>query len=725
MNTCYMFMLMVVLQVFNVLANRAKFEIHCNTPAWANNSACTQYETTDIMRAVKFIEDPPTSLCINMEFAQGIGVCTDNLPAENCNILTVATTNTCEELGELTFEKHWSRRLPGCKVTVLHYTLARSCPGDQWRGKKVLNVDQGVTIHRVEMWRFRCFSCFYSDVNEVARSRVHVLKIQELDYREDAGLNPGATKSEGGYRYRQQPFDGLQYTVLADLFNHKQAILAASGEDLGRGNGQLQAGAVGLIDQLIFRTSLTKLTMIDYPGRISSHASNMVAAMRLLLNYGVFHMEAMDVPQKLWPVQLEHFTARVGIDYRRTRVVSFMRLSDPEQVRQNEAQWAQWRPVSIETLAQLSPPPRYLDDLLRPVSLPPYCSFPTQPVVRAAEQAKLRAWIATQLNARCHPSLNALPCDYSFRYEGFIPCPSQLMLDLAADYAVTKGWCDLQGPSAAITPLDQIPAEVVTRFNALPFVAESSNAGSTPPMVKFRFPRVSASQPGQRAESFEKPLVRLAFFVLIHNDPLQVERLLTRLYSRRHYYMLHIDPGNEDAAFVARINEFMKNKPNIYISRDLPIIYPASSATICLVRAMAWYLKHIEHWDYFVTLTGSDYPLVPLSRMEYILSYQDPPMPFLMAWDAGVTDDTWRIGTSNSNYREDPDLVAGVVANIKDRGVCVCVCVCVRESVVRYWYTRRSFYIWFAEYHSVCYCTSLVCNCRGHHGDKRHAHENV
>jgi hypothetical protein len=43
----------------------------------------------------------------------------------------------------------------------------------------------------------------------------------------------------------------------------------------------------------------------------------------------------------------------------------------------------------------------------------------------------------------------------------------------------------------------------------------------------------------------------------------------------------------------------------------------------------------LSNWDYFVPVTGSDYPLVPLSRMETIFAYQKPPMPFVMAWTPG------------------------------------------------------------------------------------------
>lgn len=76
--------------------------------------------------------------------------------------------------------------------------------------------------------------------------------------------------------------------------------------------------------------------------------------------------------------------------------------------------------------------------------------------------------------------------------------------------------------------------------------------------------------------------------------------------------------------------KYADGRDNVYISRGVPIIYPASSATIAIVRAMAWYLEYIKDWDYIMLLTGQDYPLIPLSRIESILCHQNPAMPFLV-----------------------------------------------------------------------------------------------
>jgi hypothetical protein len=70
------------------------------------------------------------------------------------------------------------------------------------------------------------------------------------------------------------------------------------------------------------------------------------------------------------------------------------------------------------------------------------------------------------------------------------------------------------------------------------------------------------------------------------------------------------------------------NNNNMFVTDDVPIVYGASTATIVLTKTMAWYLRNANGWDYFVPVTGSDYPLVPLHRIEKIFKHQNPPRPF-------------------------------------------------------------------------------------------------
>jgi hypothetical protein len=106
---------------------------------------------------------------------------------------------------------------------------------------------------------------------------------------------------------------------------------------------------------------------------------------------------------------------------------------------------------------------------------------------------------------------------------------------------------------------------------------------------------------------------------------------------------------------------------NIFISRDQPIVYGASTASLLLSKAMAWFLRNTKGWDYFVAVTGSDYPLLPLHKFEDILAYQRPPMPFVMAWTAGTNTHIFRLGKTHPIFETDPMLKQSIQAIIPER----------------------------------------------------------
>lgn len=199
----------------------------------------------------------------------------------------------------------------------------------------------------------------------------------------------------------------------------------------------------------------------------------------------------------------------------------------------------------------------------------------------------MQAWIVQELRVRCHPTRLWVPCVFTRKYDSFIPCPKELMDKLAGDYAVSKGWCDFTKDSAAIVPLIKVDAGAYRAF------------------------QLSSVEQGKA--------VRLAFLMTVYADAPFVERLFSRIYGADHYYLLHVDPSGASADFVKSMRELAARYTNVFLSNDIPVVYGASTATILLTRTMAWFLKYASGWDYFVPLTGSDYPLVPLHMLEKIL----------------------------------------------------------------------------------------------------------
>ena len=97
--------------------------------------------------------------------------------------------------------------------------------------------------------------------------------------------------------------------------------------------------------------------------------------------------------------------------------------------------------------------------------------------------------------------------------------------------------------------------------------------------------------------------------------------------------------------FETAMRKVASERPNVFVVKDVIIVYGASTVTILLTRAMAWFNAHATGWDYMMPVTGSDYPLVPLPQIEKILAFPKPHMPFLMAWTAGTQTHIFRLGS--------------------------------------------------------------------------------
>lgn len=247
---------------------------------------------------------------------------------------------------------------------------------------------------------------------------------------------------------------------------------------------------------------------------------------------------------------------------------TFKRVGDPGIVEDNERQLAAFEPAAAPVFK---------------AQVPPYCHVPG-----AAADATMQRWIAAELRSRCHPTRLWVPCEEQREYDAFVPCKQELMDNLADDYASSKGWCDFTSAAAAVPPLLRVDPRAAAAFQRAP-----RSAG-----------------------------VRLAFLFTVYSDAAFVNRLFGHLYSREHYYLLHVDPKGSSADFKAAMAELARGRANVFIADDVPIVYGASTATILLSKSMAWFDMHATGWDYLVAVTGSDYPLVPLSMIEKMLQHR-------------------------------------------------------------------------------------------------------
>lgn len=102
--------------------------------------------------------------------------------------------------------------------------------------------------------------------------------------------------------------------------------------------------------------------------------------------------------------------------------------------------------------------------------------------------------------------------------------------------------------------------------------------------------------------------INIAYLILVHRLPKQFMRLFTAIYEADNYYLIHIDKkAHEELG--KEIQDFLAPYPNVFISKSENVVWGGYS----MVQAELDGIKHLldidASWDYFINLSGQDYPL--------------------------------------------------------------------------------------------------------------------
>lgn len=99
-------------------------------------------------------------------------------------------------------------------------------------------------------------------------------------------------------------------------------------------------------------------------------------------------------------------------------------------------------------------------------------------------------------------------------------------------------------------------------------------------------------------------------------DGPQLKRLLQAVYHPRNYYLLHLDLEASDAERL-ELAKYVKSESVIRAFRNAMVVGEADLVTAkgptmmaSTLHAIAILLKRAEHWDWFINLSASDYPLM-------------------------------------------------------------------------------------------------------------------
>lgn len=121
----------------------------------------------------------------------------------------------------------------------------------------------------------------------------------------------------------------------------------------------------------------------------------------------------------------------------------------------------------------------------------------------------------------------------------------------------------------------------------------------------------------------------LAFLILAHKKPSQVERLFNALYHQEDFFVLHFD-RQASTELHALGRQLATAHPNVRVLPAREIIWGGPVMAEVQLEAMKTVLHGDSHWTHFLNLTGQDFPLK--SRHEMIAFFNDSPEKSYLSW---------------------------------------------------------------------------------------------
>lgn len=100
----------------------------------------------------------------------------------------------------------------------------------------------------------------------------------------------------------------------------------------------------------------------------------------------------------------------------------------------------------------------------------------------------------------------------------------------------------------------------------------------------------------------------IAYLLLVHRFPDQFERLFRAIHHSDHHYVVHVD-ANADPSVGRQIAAFLAAYPNAAILESRPALWGGYSLVDAELRGMAKLLEMDAHWEFFINLSGQDFPL--------------------------------------------------------------------------------------------------------------------
>lgn len=109
----------------------------------------------------------------------------------------------------------------------------------------------------------------------------------------------------------------------------------------------------------------------------------------------------------------------------------------------------------------------------------------------------------------------------------------------------------------------------------------------------------------------------IAYFMLVHRYPQQFKRLFKAIYHEKNHYVIHVDK-RASRSIHDDITLFLSHYLNASMLESKDAIWGGYSLVDAQLRAIEKFVTSDAKWDYFINLSGQDFPL---KNQEMIMRY--------------------------------------------------------------------------------------------------------
>jgi hypothetical protein len=102
--------------------------------------------------------------------------------------------------------------------------------------------------------------------------------------------------------------------------------------------------------------------------------------------------------------------------------------------------------------------------------------------------------------------------------------------------------------------------------------------------------------------------ITIAYLILVHRFPEQFKRLFKAIYHPENYYLIHLDKKT-DIDIYKDIEDFLTDFPNAWILESENVVWGGYSMVQVELNGIKYLLSLNLAWDFFINLSGQDYPL--------------------------------------------------------------------------------------------------------------------